>query len=185
MLLATLVGIAIALLVGVAGVVFGVLGQRTAKKANDLAAQANRHAETAIAKAEEANRIAEAANKLSQDANTIAQLQAAKEAEDHFVEWAVEWDAVGAALTITNDGRDTAVDPAVIVHGLILGDARQWSESVPRGGQLTVEFPEVIEHRKTFPDDVVGYWWDSLEVVIRWQTPLGQPREQRVHLRVS
>lgn len=185
MLLATWIGIIIAFLAGTAGVIVGLRGQLHAQQANKLAAQANRHAQTALTNADEANRIAQAANELSHEANTIARTKAAKESENTYVKWAVQWDDGTEVLRIRNTGRDTANHVTVIVGGNVLHDLRNLDEPAPPGHEITLALPQALNLRHECPDDVIGGWWDDLTIIVIWKTRLGNPGQQRLELRVN
>lgn len=186
------VGIGVTALVAVTGWVFAGL-------ANGKAKQANKIAHEALTEAVKANEIAENANKLSEDANTLIKRQALQQADPSHIEWVSEWDEEGNSLTLTNTGRDPALNVTVLIKGKKVDRLSDGHSEVSRGEKVTITFPEFVdqrrEHNIAMRDRVSRgaaqgivmvprYWGDRLTIDVRWLHQSGKPGSQVIDQRV-
>lgn len=199
--IATWVGVVVAAVLGVVGIFTGVVGQRSAKNANEKAEVANRIAAEALGESRIANKIAEHANNLSDQANVVAERGAAKHEEDWFVDWAIQWDENTAELTLTNTGRDRANQPSVTVAGDEIHDVFDaFERPVLSGERVEIPLPQVVKKRDQHGIDAdiavegmrrsgIAYvpsgFHTILKVTIRWKTGLGFPQSRELTIEVD
>lgn len=134
------------LLSGICALIFGALAFKQSKAANLLAQHAADTAKRgeelgaeANELAAESNRIAVDARQLAEEANTISTRAEMRDTEVNDVRWVGRWEHPGRFL-LTNRGEDEAfrVKAAVTVDG---EEATASSDSVAGGESLVFEFP--------------------------------------------
>jgi hypothetical protein len=193
-------GDVVAALVGVGGLVLAIVANRRARNANEAAKASNEIATEAVAKADEANRIAEHANQLSLDANTVIKRQAAQQEEQWLVEWSAKWYPDRAVLALTNDGRDVAIQPTVLVRGENLNELSEGHQDAPRRYQLEVPLAQIAHQRADHATrterrrrqmseagiiSVGTHFKNDVVVTVQWRTGLGKPQQQIIECRLQ
>ncbi|MFE7198476.1 hypothetical protein [Microbacterium oxydans] len=194
------IGFAGAIAVGLIGWVFAGVANRRAKQANEHADAANKLAADALAKAGEANEIAKNANDLSEKANAIAEAQALKQADPSHVEWHPKWDEETSSVRITNRGRHTAINSTVLVKRSKVEQLVRGQECIARNEQIVIPLPDVPEKRKKINASraerqrnaqsngiflAFTPYGERVELDVRWETEVGNPRSQTLALRIS
>jgi hypothetical protein len=196
----TIAGIAVAIVFGIAGFITAHGANRRAKESNRLAEVANGIAQSAVTKARAANKLAKDANKLSEDANALVKRTIAHQQEDWLVKWNAEWDEEAGTITLTNRGRDAALELSVTVTGDDIHRVYRRSEAAEPGDEVVITFPEFLEKRPAFNAAADATWHENLrhgifgtprllktdvEVFVRWKTGEGLPGSEDLQLEMS
>jgi hypothetical protein len=195
------IGIVVACLVGISGILVGFMAdsraknaERAAEKANKLAQMANGIAADALAQAAASNKIAEDANDLSAQANTLSERTLQHAAEESFVQWLPEWDVESAVLTLVNRGRDCAYQPSIVVTGKEL-HAIDRGENTDPGKEISIPLPQVVEQRVKVPSDRIGTiggpqisvprrFVFPISIVVLWKSEHGFQRQERIEFEI-
>lgn len=185
---------------GIGGLVVASVANRRTKQANKFAKAANDLAAEALGKAREANDIAEHANKLSEEANSIAVHEAAKQRDPSHVEWRAKWDQETSIVTVTNHGRDVAVNTTVLVKRDEVEEVVTPNGRIARLESFVIVFPELPQQRQDHaliedlairqaradrmfrPPTQFGI---SVAFDIRWFSEIGNPRQQTLKIFIS
>lgn len=196
-LIAAWVGIAVSLLVGVAGFVTAIVSARAARESNRVAELARQEAQTANKLASEANTISREsnslavdANKLSEHANTLVERSVAMSVERNDVRWELDWQNPGEVLVV-NRGDDEAhrVKATVYVDG---NEYTGRADRVPKdagilirigreGHQLMAEYREGLAASRRDPYGLSnpGIHMLTAQMHVVWFTELGKQTTHR------
>jgi hypothetical protein len=103
MAVATVVGVIVAGLFGITGLIVGLFGLHHANKAKEAAARANLIAKDANSIAKGANTLSTEANTIAREANDIARAGEVRATERHDVTWDCDWRGPGI-YAVRNEG---------------------------------------------------------------------------------
>lgn len=198
MAVATVIGVIIAGLFGVTGLVVGLIGLQHANKAKEAAAGANLIAKDANSIATRANTLSTEANSIAREANEIARASEVRATEQHDVTWACDWRSPGL-YAVRNEGKQTA--HKVWIQITVDDEVEEASLDAVEGGQtVLLEMPKSkgiweaeqrAEQERQRPKHTSGPFgglsipnlsvpalnYHYVRDRILWRTELGTPRE--------
>ena len=109
------------------------------------------------------------------------------------VEWTARWDYDTAVLTLSQDGRDSALATTVEIIGDEIKEQLNKNESVAHGGVIRIPLPQVPVLRKEYEDKhrddpkeidgtilIESPWGDWITIIIAWETGMGKQQTKRI-----
>jgi hypothetical protein len=199
MAIATVVGVVVAGLFGISGLVVGLVGLHHANKAKEAAAGANLIAKDANSIAKGANTLSNEANTIAREANEIARAGEVRATEQHDVTWDCNWKSPGL-YAVRNEGKQSAHN--VWIQITVGNEVEEASLDLVEGGKtVLLEMPKskhVWEAEKRDEDErrrpkqrntgllgaidipniaVPAFNYHYVRDRVLWRTELGTPRE--------